>query len=161
MDEILTELRTLLLTDLTSRGITTFFKGEQQIPAQSDAPVVMVYEIETRTKRSGTVRDNVEYDIAVEVQINVKTYFDSSAGQGTQLDGRQALMQIFEERETDGDLKTNTVKGILNANLTINNKVLYTDNVRLTYPTVSQLASSFPMAGAKLTFTAHDRPNRT
>lgn len=160
MNEILDELRTILSTNLTGRGITTFFKGKQQLTAQSDLPLVSVYQIAERTNRSGTVRDNVEYDIAVQVAVSRKQYLDSTNGQGTELDAPNAITDIIAERETDGDLKTNTVKGILNANLTLNNKVLYTSNIEVQYGTLFE-SDKFPVDYAEVTFTAYDRPNRT
>lgn len=160
MNEILDALRTTFSTDLITRGITTFFKGKQEIPAQSDVPILMIYPDGERTNRSGTVRDSARFDIIVEVQVSLKQYFDSSVGQGTQLDTLDALIDIIGEREADGDLKTNTVMGILNANLTIGSRVLFIDDLRVNYNPYFT-AGEFPMAKATVTFTAFDRPNRT
>jgi hypothetical protein len=160
MDEILNQLRTTFSTDLTGRGITTFFKGKQEIPAQGDMPILMVYPLVTRQEHTGTVRDSVEYDVGVEITVSLKQYFDSVNGQGTQLDALSALTMMIEERETDGDLKTNTVMGIINANLKINGRVLYTDNMEIVYEPYFD-AAEFPAARATVTFTAFDRPNRT
>lgn len=159
MNEILDTLRTTLSASLTGRGITTFFKGKQLIHAQSDLPMVSVFQIAERTKRSGTVRDQVEYDIGIQVAVNRKKYFDSSSGQGTQLDSPKAITDILGERETDGDLKTDTVMGVLNANLTIGSKVLYLDNTAVTYASLFE-DKDFPIDTAEVTFTAYDRPNR-
>jgi hypothetical protein len=160
MNEILEQLRTILATNLTGRGITTFFNGKQLIHAQSDVPMVSVFQIAERTVRSGTVRDRVEYDIGVQVAVNRKKYFDSSSGQGTKLDTPEAITDIIGERETDGDLKTNTVMGILNANLTVTAKVLYLDNIAVQYASLFE-DKDFPIDTAEVTFTAYDRPNRT
>ena len=160
MNEILDQLRTTLASSLTTRGITTFFKGRQDVPAQSDVPIVMIYPNATRQVRSGTVRDRAEYDITIELQVSIKQYFDNEAGQGTQLDTLDALIDVVEERETDGDAKTTTILGIINANLTIGSKVLYTNNVSINYDPYYE-AGEFPMAKAIVTFTAYDRPNRT
>lgn len=160
MDEILDALRTLFETNLTGRGITTFFKGLQIIPKQSDMPILMVFPKGTSQVHTGTVRDDVTYDVGVEIQVNLKDYFDPTSGQGDQLDALTALVQMIEERETDGDLKTNTVMGIINANLTISSRVLYTDKMSIIYDPYFE-GGEFPAAKATVTFTAHDRPNRT
>ena len=101
INEILDQLRTLFSTNLTGRGINTFFKGRQAIPAQGDMPILMVFPLGTVQTRIGTVRDDVEYQIGVEVQVSLKQYFDSTNGQGTQIDALDALVDIVEERETD------------------------------------------------------------
>ena len=159
MDEILDQLRTTFSTDLTGRGITTFFKGKQEIVAEADMPILMVYPIGTRNIHTGTVRDSVEYDIGVEITVSLKQFFDSLTGQGTQLDALTNLIQTVEQRESDGDLQTNTVMGILNANLTIGSRVLYNDNMEIAYDPYFD-AADFPAARATVTFTAFDRPNR-
>jgi len=160
MNEILDQLRTTLSTSLTNRGITTFFKGVQEIYNQHDLPMVCVYPIGTKQSHSGTVRDSVEYNIGIQVVVSLKSYLDMNNGQGTQLDTLDALIDIVEERETDGDAKTNTIFYIINNNLTIGSKVLYTDNIETKYETY-YTANEFPVAKVDITFTAYDRPNRT
>lgn len=159
MNQILDELLTLFQAQLTGRGITTFFKGKQQIPAQSDLPMLCIYGTETRQTRSGTVRDDAEYDITLELYVSIKQYFDNTAGQGTQIDAYDALLDIVEERESDGDAKTNTIVYVLNNNLTVAGKVLYTKDIRAEYDPYLT-AVEFPVARAIVTFTAFDRPNR-
>lgn len=159
MNEILDQLRSTFATAF-STSFTTYFKGKQEIPAQDDLPILMVYPVSTNQTHSGTVRDDVKYNIGVEIQLNMKQYFDSVNGQGTKLDALEALMKLVEERESDGDLKTSTVMGIINANIAISNKVLYTDNLNVNYDPYYN-KGEFPTVKATVTFTAHDRPNRT
>lgn len=158
MNEILDQLRTTFETAFGST-FKVYFKGRQALPAQSDMPVFIVYPISTAQAHSGTVRDAVQYDIGVEIIVNVKQYFDNTTGQGTQIDSLNALIDLVEERETDGDLKTGTVMGIINANLTIGSRVLYTDNMNVDYEDFID-AGEFPVAKAIVTFQAFDRPNR-
>lgn len=159
MNEILDQLQTTLTSALTSRGVVSFFKGKQAIPAQSDLPMVMIYPTGTRQRHTGTVRDNAEYNITIEVVVSIKQYLDNTAGQGTKLDTLEALIDIVEERETDGDAKTNTIFYIVNNNITIGGKVLFTDNLQAEYDPYFN-AGEYPAASAKVTFTAYDRPNR-
>lgn len=158
MNEILDQLRTTLSTAF-STTFSTYFKGKQVIPAQDDLPMLCVYPISMNQSHSGTVRDKVVYNIGIEIQVSIKKYLDMSSGQGTQLDTLDALIDLVEERETDGDAKATTVLGIINANLTIGNKVLYTDNVQIDYSEY-MLKGEFPVAKANVTFEAYDRPNR-
>lgn len=159
MNEILDALRTIFVADLTTRGIKTFFKGKQDIPAQGDLPMIMLYPLATRQFHTGTIRDDAQFEIGVEIIVSLKQFFDSVNGQGTELDALTNLMKIVEERETDGDLKTDTIMGIINANLDVNNKVLFTDNLEVVYEPYFE-AAEFPHARALVTFTAFDRPNR-
>lgn len=138
----------------------TYFKGEIRIPAIDDMPILTVIPISTVQQHSGTLRDKVVYTIAVEIQVSVKQYLDNSAGQGTQLDTLDALIDHVEQRENDGDLQTDTVMGIINANLTIGSRVLYTDSMRVEYEQYL-INNQFPVAKARVTFEATDRPNRT
>ena len=160
MNEILTQLQSTISTALTGRGITTFFIGKQDVPAKSDLPIVMIYGTETRQSHSGTVRDQAEYDITVEIRADVRQSFNSETGTGTQLKAYEALIDMMEQRESDGDLQTNTVMGIVNANLSIGGRTLYTDNLVAQYDPYLE-AGEFPTVQAVLTFTAYDRPNRT
>ena len=159
MNEILDQLRTTFSTTFGSTFLT-YFKGEIRSPAIDDMPILTVIPISTAQEHSGTLRDKVVYTIAVEVQISVKQYLDNSAGQGTQLDTLDALIDHIEQRESDGDLQTDTVMGIINANLTVTNKVLFTDNMKVDYEQYL-LDNKFPVAKARVTFEATDRPNRT
>lgn len=158
MNEILDALRTTFATAF-STTFRLYFKGRIFVPAVDNLPTLCVYPVETRQSHSGTLRDKVEYDCAVEIQISLKQYFDNTAGDGTQLDTLDALVTLVEDRESDGDLETTTVMGIINANLTIGDRVLYTDNMRVRYDEYMS-ANKFPVARAVITFTAYDRPNR-
>ena len=158
MNEILDTLRTLYATAFTTQ-FRGYFKGKQKISAVDDLPVLMVYGLATRQERSGTVRDKAEYDIAVEVRLSVKQYFDNTNGQGTQLDALDALTNLVENRNSGGDLETPTVMGVLNDNLTIGGLVLYTNSMEVRYEEYLE-ANSFPAVKAIVTFTAYDRPNR-
>lgn len=158
MNQLLDQLRSTFSTTFGST-FRTYFKGKIQLPAVDDLPILCVYPISTNQSHSGTLRDKAVYTIGIEIQISVKQYLDNSVGQGTQLDTLDALIDLIEDRETDGDLKTGTVMGIINANLTITNQVLYTDNMRVEYEQYL-LANQFPTAKATVIFEASDRPNR-
>jgi hypothetical protein len=158
MNSVIAALLTLLETSFTTTFVK-YFHGQQQVPADADLPICMVYPIRTMQKRSGTLRDQVEYTIAVEVQVDLKAYYDNTNGQGNSLDSLLAVEALLEDRETDGDLKTNTVMGIINANLTVSGKVLYTDDMQIDY-TISKVENDVQRIKAIVTFTAYDRPNR-
>lgn len=158
MNEVLDQLRSTFASTFGST-FNLYFKGQILVPMQSDLPILTVYPLSTEQTHTGTLRDSVTYIIAVQALVNVKTYLDSSSGQGTQLDSLDALLDLVEKRESDGDPQTSTIIGILNANLTIGDKVLYTDNVRVEYETLN--AGEFPLLKATVTFEAEDRPNRT
>lgn len=159
MNEIIDALVTLMQTAFTTT-FTTYFKGQLKAPAQDNMPILTIYPKKTEQKHSGTVRDDVTYTIAVEIYVSIKQYFDNTAGQGTQLDTLDALVDLVEERESDGDLKVDTVMGIINANLSVSDRTLYTDNMQVEYDQYFT-AENYPVAKVTVTFEAHDRPNRT
>jgi hypothetical protein len=158
MNEILDALRTAFSTALTT-SFTTYFKGQVKIPAQSDLPLLSIYPIRTEQSHSGTLRDKVTYTIGVEIHISLKQYFDNTTGQGTQLDTLDALVNLVENRDANGDLEDATVMGAINNNLTVGGKVLYTDSMKAEYEQYL-IADEFPAAKVTITFEAFDRPNR-
>lgn len=159
MEDLLTQLRTLLETNLTDRGVSKFFNGFQAVPAQSDLPLVMCYGTAERHTRTGTVRDTVELDVTIEVQASIKAFFDNETGQGDKMDAQEFLYKIVAERDANGDFLDNTIMSIVNDNLSIGSTVLYTDSVEITYDPYFSTAE-FPVAKATVQFTAHTRPAR-
>ena len=143
-----------------SSTFVRYFKGKQVVVAASDSPILMVYGQGTTQTHRGNVRDDAVYRITVEIRLNVKKYFDMANGNTDKLDALEALVDLVEERETDGDLKPVTVMGILNANLTISGTVLYTKDMEVEYEQYMNRQDA-PEVRALVRFTAHDRPNRT
>ncbi len=158
MNAICAALLTLLETTFSS-SFVRYFHGKQDVIAVDDLPICMVYPIRTRQFHSGTLRDQAEYTIAVEVQVNLKNYYDNANGQGTALDSLAAVEALIEDRESDGDLQTDTIMGIINANLTVSSKVLYTDDMNVDY-SITKVDNNVQRLKAVVTFTAYDRPNR-
>ncbi len=156
MNEILIALRTLLAATFTT---TKVFIGKQKIPAQDDLPMISVYPIGERISRSGTLRDNTEFDIGIEVMVNIKTYYDMVNGQGDQLDAQNAIIAMAAARDSDGDLSAGTIMSVVNANLSISGKVLFTDKIEINYDEYMD-ANKFPVGKQVIKFTAFDRPNR-
>lgn len=159
MNAICSALLTLLSTTFSTTFVR-YFHGKQDVIAVDDLPILMIYPISTKQSHSGTIRDNAEYRIAVEIQVNLKNYYDNTSGQGTALDSLAAVEALIEDRETDGDLKTSTVMGIINANLSVSSKVLYTDNMEVDY-SITRVDNNIQRLKAVVTFSAYDRPNRT
>lgn len=157
MNEILDQLRSTFSTAFGST-FTTYFKGRLKIPALADLPILTVYPVRTVQQHSGTLRDKVIYTIGIEIWINLRLYFDNTAGQGTQLDTLDALIDFVEQR-TNGDADDDTIFGILADNLTVNSKVLYTDNYSVEYSDPVEREKGL-VASVNITFDAHDRPNR-
>lgn len=158
MTDIEAELKTLLKATFGSM-FTTYFQGKVEIVPQANLPILMVYGLEERQKHSGTLRDDAEFDIAIEVQINLKDFLDNENAPGEILDTEKKLKDLVAERETTGEAKAATIFGIVNANLDINGKTIYTDNLRAVYSTPLR-DGKFPMANVVVTFTAFSRPDR-
>jgi hypothetical protein len=158
MDRILDALIAVLETNLTGRGVVSFFKGSQTIPAEADMPIVIVKGLSETTQRSGTVRDRAEFEVGIEVQVSTKQFFNSATGQGTSLKADQYLTNIIGERDADFNLLTNTFLSILNQNITLSNLVLYNDTLTVNYELLDP--GEFPVHKAMLTVVVHARPNR-
>ncbi len=158
MNAICASLLTLLEATL-STSFVRYFHGKVEFPAVDDLPMLMVYPVRTVQKHSGTLRDQAEYTIAVEVQVNLRNYYDNATGQGTALDSLAAVEAMIEDRETDGDLKAATVMGIINANLSVGSKVLFTDDMSVDY-SITRVEGNVQRLKAVVTFVAYDRPNR-
>lgn len=160
MNELLDNLLTMLQTSFTTT-FTKYMKGKLELVAKDDLPICSVYAVETRQVRSGTVRDAAEYDVAVELMVNLRDYLDHGKEPDVdKIDTIEALIDLVEERETDGDAKAATVFGTINADLTALDWVLYTDDIRARYE--QYLDSKRTLVGkVTVTFTAYCRPNRT
>lgn len=157
MNEILDELKSLFATGFTTT-FTTYFKGKLMSPAVDNMPILTVFPVSTGQKHHGTLRDEVVYTVGIEIYVNIRQYFDNTAGQGTQLDTLDALVNLVENRDANGDLEDKSIMGIINNNLTISSKILYTNNMRVNY---EQYLSGKSLIGkATVLFDAYDRPNR-
>lgn len=159
MNELLDNLKALLEATF-STTFAKYIKGKLELAAKDDLPICSVYAVETRQARSGTVRDAAEYDVAVELTVNLRDYFDNESGAEGKLDTIEALIDLVEDRESDGDAKAATVIGIINSDLTLDGTALYTDGIRASYD--QYLDSRKTLVGkVTVTFTAFCRPNRT
>ena len=159
MNEIVAQLQTIFSAAFTTT-FKKYFIGRVDVPAQNLMPLLCIIPIRTVQKRSGTLRDNATYTIAVEIITTLKKYLDSTSGEGSKLDTLEALTTFVEDRDSSGVFETNTVMGILTDNLSIGNKVLYTDNMAIDYEQYYS-KENWPCARVRVTFEAHHRPNRT
>jgi hypothetical protein len=162
MDSILQAVASALQTGLTGREIKAFFYGKQEIPAERDLPMVMIYPSQTRISNdilTGTVRDGQEFDITIEVIVSLKKYFNNKTGQGSVLKALQELIKTMEECETTGERKTNTVAYILRHDVKLGGKALYNDNVVIDYNPYYTV-KDFPVASATLNLSYYTRKNR-
>lgn len=159
MNEILAELQSIFTTAFGAT-FKKYFIGKIEVPAQSQMPLLCVIPVGTLQKRSGTLRDDTRYTIAIEIITTLKKYLDATAGEGNKLDTLEALISFVENRDSDGVLEASTVMGILTDNLSIGGKVLYTDNMNAEYEQYYS-AENWPMARVRVTFEAFKRPNRT
>lgn len=159
MNEILAQLQTIFTAQFGST-FKKYFIGQVKAPAQDHYPMLCIIPVRTNQKRSGTLRDDVTYTIAIEIITTLKKYLDSTNGEGNKLDTLEALVAFVEDRDSSGVLEASTVMGILTDNLSIGNKVLYTDNMIVDYEEYYS-KEKFPTARARVTFEAFHRPNRT
>lgn len=152
IDELLKRLKAAL-----GGTFATYEAGRRDLVGRSDLPLLCVYPRVTRSRRGGTGNDDAEFDVGVMAVLSV------SAGSPNQPRSAQArtqedIIRAFEGRDADGKPLANSVLGVLNADLTVGGKALYTDGAVIAYD--SEFDGKAMTERVSLTFTAHARPPR-
>ena len=94
MKAVIPALRSLLATNLAS-NVTTFMSGPVELIAKSDMPAINVYGNQTSITLEGTVRCKTVFQITIDVYVDLRKFFDTTAGQGTQIDALDKLYEII------------------------------------------------------------------
>lgn len=133
MNRVLAELKSLFDNALSSK-FTEIYQGEVVLPPQSYLPCLMLIPQSTEVIAKSTAKDQYTYTILLRAVVDIKKYFDE-AGTGDVLKAQQALINLMEERETTGVLKTATVLGVLRANIT-GTDYLFNNEITIQYSTI-------------------------
>lgn len=151
MNRILSELKTKLSTAMGSTLIKSYYQGEVVVVPQSYLPALMVFGNSTEVVAKSTAKDQYRYDITIRVVIDLKLYL-SEVGTGDTIKAQQAIINLMEERNTDGTLKSTTVLGTLRANIR-GTDWLFNNDINIAYKTIQRGEFFYYQADCNLTAT--------
>lgn len=152
MNNIITQLDTLLNGNLNADyGIVTYYKGEVVLPAKSYMPCVMIIPVSTSVVAKSTAKDQFEHVVTIRVVHDIKKFF-KEAGTGTTIAATAELANIMEERESNGTLKSDTILGILRANIKTDD-FLFNNDITIEYAVIQQGEFFYTQAEMELTAT--------
>ena len=151
MNRILSELKTKLSTAIGSNLIKSYYQGEVVVVPQSYLPALMIFGNSTEVVAKSTAKDQYKYDITIRVVIDLKAYL-SEAGTGDTIKAQQAIINLMEERNTNGTLKTTTVLGTLRANIR-GTDWLFNNDITIQYKTIQRGEFFYYQADCNLTAT--------
>jgi hypothetical protein len=153
MNRVLSELKTLLSTAIGTTLIKSYYQGEVVTPAipQSYLPALMVFGNSTEVVAKSTAKDQYRYNITIRVVIDLKLYL-KEAGTGATISAQQAIINLMEERNTDGTLKDATVLGTLRNNVR-GTDYLYNNDITIEYKTIERGEFFYYQADCNLTAT--------
>ena len=150
MNEALKEVRDLLATSMSGRGIAAFYAGDIGTPAKGNLPCIIVREVSTRAGRQSTSSDQYIFGISVLLITDIFASADVAGIQNNTVASRERLRVLMEEGDTTGAPKTDTVLGTFmkQANIRGSNFV-YNLNGRIDYRPPAP--HGFTLAAAELT----------
>jgi len=150
MNRVLSELKTKLSTAMTT-SIKQYYQGEVVVVPQSYLPALMVFGNSTEVVAKSTAKDQYKYNITIRVVIDLKLYL-SEAGTGDTIKAQQAIINLMEERNTDGTLKANTVLGTLRDNVR-GTDYLFNNDINIEYKTIQRGEFWYYQSDCNLTAT--------
>lgn len=164
MDLIIEALLDTLRTAL-GQTVTTYVTGRADADralAKSTLPLLAVIPITTRRTRGGTGNDDEEFDVAILVALSVRSR--SSAGNtrnAARIRTQRDITAMVEGHDADGSRLPGSITSILDQDLTLGGKALYTDNFSIDYDSdLSDDSRQASTESALLRFTVYTRPPR-
>lgn len=151
MNRVLSELKTLLSNAIGTTLIKSYYQGEVVVVPQSYLPALMVFGNSTEVVAKSTAKDQYRYNITIRVVIDLKLYLKES-GTGATVAAQQAIVNLMEERNTDGTLKATTVLGTLRDNVR-GVDYLFNNDITIEYKTIQRGEFFYYQADCNLTAT--------
>lgn len=138
MNRVLAELLTKLKAAIGTTLIKTYYQGEVVTPAvpQSYLPALMVFGESTEVVAKSTAKDQYKYTIIIRVVIDLKKYLKES-GVSEILTAQEAIINLMEERNSDGTTKATTVLGCLRDNVR-GTDYLFNNDITIDYKTIER-----------------------
>jgi len=150
MNRVLSEIKTLLSTAMTT-SIKQYYQGEVAVVPQSYLPALMIFGNGTEVVAKSTAKDQYRYNITIRVVIDLKLYLKESGTSDT-IKAQQAIINLMEERNTDGTLKDATVLGTLRNNVR-GTDYLFNNDITIEYQTIQRGEFFYYQADCNLTAT--------
>lgn len=150
MNEVIEEILGYLKTAMGDK-IKTYYHGEVALPPKSYIPCLMVFGTSTRLIAKSTAKDQLEYDILIRVVIDVNDHFKEKGVKEEKISAMEQIIDLMEERNSDGTLKNDTVLGTLRDNVT-GTDYLFNNNVEITYERLQ--SGEYPYVKADMSVTA-------
>ncbi len=155
MNLLLAELLTKLKAAIGTTLIKTYYQGEVVTAAvpQSYLPALMVFGESTEVVAKSTAKDQYKYSIGIRVVIDLKKYL-TEAGVTEVLKAQEAIINLMEERSSDGTTKAATVLGCLRDNVRGTN-YLYNNDITIEYKTIERGEFFYYQAECRLSATTN------
>jgi len=150
MNLVLAELKSILSTAIGA-SIKAYYQGEVAVVPQSYLPALMIFGRSTNVVAKSTAKDQYQYNITIRVVIDLKKYL-SESGTGDTIKAQEALINLMEERNSDGTTKAATVLGALRDNVR-GTQYLFNNDITIEYSTIQQGEYFYYKADCNLTAT--------
>lgn len=161
MDNIYRVIRSIFQDDVQKvRGIKAVYYGDPGLIAKDLLPAITIYPITATLESRGIGSQGVDYvshEIGISVIYDLRDQFNKKPEDVKVV---QTIMETIMERDTSGNIKSDTIIGSLRkyANMNIQDEVQFTDNYKIEFGTNE--SRDFPTVEAAITFTAYFRPTR-
>jgi len=150
MNLVLAELKSILSTAIGA-SIKAYYQGEVAVVPQSYLPALMIFGRSTNVVAKSTAKDQYQYNITIRVVIDLKKYL-SESGTGDTIKAQEALINLMEERNSDGTTKAATVLGALRDNVR-GTQYIFNNDITIEYSTIQQGEYFYYKADCNLTAT--------
>lgn len=157
MNEILKELIELFKAGMGDK-IKTYYQGEVvagTVP-RSNTPALMVFGNSTNLVARSTGTDQYEYNITIRLVSDLMKYVDEK-GTGQVLKAQEYLINVMEERTSQGVPENDTILGVLRKNIK-GKKFLYNNDIQINYQAIQTGEFFYIKAEATLTATTDVLP---
>ena len=132
MNEIIEAIRTLL-KDTLGATYQKYYYGEIRVISQIVLPCIEVIPLtSTITNRGTGGMANNEFRVQVNIKNTLKKYLGGKKSD-TVLEHVQDLVKKMEDRDSDGNIKSDTVLGVLHDNLQLSNTANINGDWQITY----------------------------
>lgn len=161
MDNIYRVIRAIFQDNVQKvRGIKAIYYGDPGLIPKDLLPAITIYPITATLQSRGIGSQGVDYvshDIGISLVYDLRNEFNKKPEDVKVV---QTMMETIFERDTSGNIKSDTIIGSLRTytNMNIQDEVQFTDNYNITFG-VNE-TREFPTAEAAITFTAYFRPQR-
>lgn len=148
MNNVIDQLHTLLSAAMTTK-FKTYYKGRipQAVVPESYSPALLIFPVDTNVIAKSTAKDQYQYTVTVQAKISLKKFVDE-AGTGNVMKAQRELVDLMEERNADGTLKSDTVLGTVRGNIKTDD-FLFNNDINIDY----DFETNWPEISAKMQLT--------